>query len=232
MASLRNLPTLTSRTEKKKLTLSRKFEKRKRVLTFRRMTEQAIPVVAVVHAAEESEGQRVLNGLKDSVREEIRAAIRKEVEAEVRDVTPTIDGEALWAVHELRAIITAPIGSKNLKVFDLIPGLTAGSNPSSKNWVGLNFPENAPASLHGDLSWTIILTRKDGTKCTKDVTTGKLNCGRFFVKTDEHVISWGTPFKDEDFDVLSTFTMEVVFRRNNDKKITEWKTVKKHSSDE
>jgi hypothetical protein len=174
-----------------------------------------------------------------SVRNDLRTIVRNELTLEneklLKIYTKTAFlTEALWAVHELKATIDVAVGcgiGKGIKVFDIIPEMTVSHNPKTW-WVGLTFPKEEFASLHGDLTWHVTIYRKDGTAREKSTTTGKFNYGRFFVNTDETVPSWGSTFKTEEPESISRITVEVLFKRNNEERRTKWKTVEKHENEE
>lgn len=179
--------------------------------------------------------QQLFDGLQVSVRDDLRAIIRKELALENDQkakafTETTFVIEALWPVHELKATVEVGLGDKGVKIFDLVPGLTAGVTPAT-SWVGLSFPKETYASLHGDFTWHVTIHRKDGTAREKTTTSGKFNYGRFFVNTDELVNTWGTTFKTENFDGISRIIIDVHFKRNNEEKRTAWKTVDKHSNE-
>lgn len=176
--------------------------------------------------------QQLFDTLQPTVQDELRTIIRKELAAEndknLKALTQaTFLTDALWHVHELRATVLVPVGGKDVKIFDLIPGLTAGTNLSSL-WVGVTVPTETYRSLHGDLTWHVTLHRKDGTARERTTTSGKFNCGRFFVNTDEMVKSWGSTFKTENFDSIAYITVDVIFKRNHEEKRIKWKVVDKH----
>jgi hypothetical protein len=175
--------------------------------------------------------QQLLDGLQQCVRDDLRTIIRKELENEKKVTDATVATEALWPVHELKATVQLTPTSNGVKIFDLIPGLTASANEKT-SWVGLKLPKDPTPSLHGDLTWHVTINRKDGTATEKTTVSGKLNCGRFFVKTDELAVSWGTAFKKENWDSITNIIVEVHFKRNNEEKRTKWKTVQEHDTAE
>lgn len=107
-----------------------------------------------------------------------------------------------------------------------------GTN-SKTLWVGLEFlHEEYPAELHGDLTWTVTIHRKDGSSSNKKTSSGKFNYGRFLISVDKLVKSWGSLFSSEVIDNIKDITVEIVFKRSNEKKITNWIVETRHSSEE
>lgn len=133
---------------------------------------------------------------KAAVREEITQELEKKHSLDSEEKMKQLFGEALWAVHDLKAIVDIPVDYTKEKftkdVALLIPGLKAKVQFTS-GWAGFEFPDEAIPALNGNFEWTTKLYHKDGT-VSKAHYKGTFNFGNYFVNTDRKVSTWGTNF--------------------------------------
>jgi hypothetical protein len=173
--------------------------------------------------------EKLRTTIRQEIEKEVEQELRTKIENESKTTTASSLSEAFWAVQKLKAVAHLSDNTKKLAVFkDIIPDLNVSFDPQA-SWVGLYMPKQLIPSLHGNLTWIVTFHRKDGSISEKETTSGKFNCGRFFVKTDQVVKSWGSSFKKENWESVALIIVEVLFERNSEEKIKTWKTIEEKS---